>query len=109
MNHNAISQPSYYGLSAQSDPMQMQQMQRQTYGQPPHMLSPQSTGPARPPSAGHAYPKSAPITGSHNAGASVNIPPEIAEAAAREVREMVEKRGLNPAVFDCEVAEVSRA
>lgn len=103
----ANSLPNYYGLSAQSDPMQLQQMQRQAHVQQAHMLSPQNTGPGRPPSAGHAYPKSAPIAGSQNIGPAVHIPPEIAEAAAREVREMVEKRGLNPAVFDCEVAEVS--
>ena len=107
MNYN---QPYYGGgLSTQSDPMQIQQMQRQMYTPPAHILSPQLTGPARPSSAGQNYPKSAPVGGGMASNQAVNIPPEIAEAAAREVREMIEKRGLNPANLDCEVPDVSQS
>jgi hypothetical protein len=106
MNYN---QNFYGGLSTQSDPMQIQQMQRQMYTPPPHVVSPQLTGPARPSSAGQNYPKSAPVGAGMTSNQAVNIPPEIAEAAAREVREMIEKRGLNSANLDCEVPDVSRS
>lgn len=37
----------------------------------------------------------------------VAIPKDIAQAAEREVKEMIERRGLNPTTFDCEVPDVS--
>ena len=105
LNYN---QNFHGGLSTQSDPMQIQQMQRQMYT-PSHIMSPQLTGPARPSSAGQNYPKSAPAGGGMASNQAVSIPPEIAEAAAREVREMIEKRGLNSPNLDCEVPDVSQS
>lgn len=89
------------GPPGHSEQYRSRQNQQHGYGRSPYALTPQTIRSA------DVNPK-VPLVGSgQKLAPAVDIPPEIAEAAAKEVREMVEKRGLNPAVFNCEVADVS--